>query len=1037
MQIFLLKKVNHYIYRERLRDLDKDGLDNDSIKYPYILTINLSQTGVFSQSLENEAGNIVSSWMMQGDEEVVTVYNYNAEGKMIYSYVEGYPGFENSYEYDNAGRMISHYNADRGKTVNNYDSKNRLRFSQNSKQRKNNQFSVLKYDEQDRLILSGETRRECNVCSFNSPDVEIDTSNIIPSLRTIYGKPDSLLILDLDKKIEKDVVDNILSRMEGVKPNDVGAVVSYDKNGLVNTVKLSSYDIFDRVKNSWVINVVDDNAIVAQFSIEYDVSGDIVKSESRVWDSVSKNWKFVSELDYEHDNYGRIKLVKEKTSEDAAAQNILKYTRNDVGTLEKTTYYDKGNEVFSKNVDGDIYGRNTKIEYLDKLNNTLYKEELTYTDPLINRVSHIDHSWMQAKQGFNTTLNESFDYDELGRLASHQSNDPRIGNSEYKYDIFNRILQKQEKDTTLTYEYDGYRPRVVKANGIKMYRPIEFDEAGNVWLDGHKKTAYSLNTSGLPELVRFYGELPTNLSSQDVEDGLLYDEGFSCIKMAYDDKSDRVFERADSKAGFLWSKIIIPGLGVYKKERFGEYNLDQIDLVAGGFRKGEGKKAIFPMSDAQGNIRGYASVDGIEASYGYHPYGAPEELSLQSSNTSDRLWQGKEYDGEHGKYFFGARNFDPFFGLWMSPDPAGQFANAYSYGGDPINYIDPTGMWSVSAGIAFGWDEQHGWHFGIEGGPFSFKWHQDGSETFSITAGGAYQYSVFNFGFYGGYSYNTYSGHNLSTGGHACIGVKKNEAGVCAGIGNDFGLNWGAEGDFMGGYASVEAFVQIQASDQTALVKASSGYEWGLLGADDRGAYFKGSAVGLYATYYENESKWSYGGEQSVRFGIGNNTAGIFESRKNGVVSLELSLPAFGKHFSLGDSYNIPGADKTQRELLERLGIDPKVIENAYKNEEGFLILNKALEAKNFVCEKAANPGTAHKGETKYTFKLNGKGYGNIEFIQRAKGSYNPQKESEFYGSYNYANNLISHGLIDYMGYYGNSDNKKLRWAWLLNSLKF
>ena len=88
------------------------------------------------------------------------------------------------------------------------------------------------------------------------------------------------------------------------------------------------------------------------------------------------------------------------------------------------------------------------------------------------------------------------------------------------------------------------------------------------------------------------------------------------------------------------------------------------------------------------------------------------------------------YDGEHGKYYFGARYFDPFFGMWLSPDPAAvffrevyaplkwrdfiekdilqrlngeavllkqsfrasaQFANPYSYGGDPLNYVDPNG----------------------------------------------------------------------------------------------------------------------------------------------------------------------------------------------------------------------------------------------------------------------------------------------------------------------------------------------------------
>jgi RHS repeat-associated protein len=45
---------------------------------------------------------------------------------------------------------------------------------------------------------------------------------------------------------------------------------------------------------------------------------------------------------------------------------------------------------------------------------------------------------------------------------------------------------------------------------------------------------------------------------------------------------------------------------------------------------------------------------------------------------------------------FGARNYDPYVGRWISQDPirfAGMSANLYSYaGGDPINVSDPTGM---------------------------------------------------------------------------------------------------------------------------------------------------------------------------------------------------------------------------------------------------------------------------------------------------------------------------------------------------------
>ena len=71
-------------------------------------------------------------------------------------------------------------------------------------------------------------------------------------------------------------------------------------------------------------------------------------------------------------------------------------------------------------------------------------------------------------------------------------------------------------------------------------------------------------------------------------------------------------------------------------------------------------------------------------------YGTP--IELVSTNGADmRRWQGKEFDGQHGKYYFGARYFDPFFGLWMSPDPASQFLNPYTYGGDPVNYVDPNG----------------------------------------------------------------------------------------------------------------------------------------------------------------------------------------------------------------------------------------------------------------------------------------------------------------------------------------------------------
>lgn len=100
--------------------------------------------------------------------------------------------------------------------------------------------------------------------------------------------------------------------------------------------------------------------------------------------------------------------------------------------------------------------------------------------------------------------------------------------------------------------------------------------------------------------------------------------------------------------------------------------------------------AYFPVTDVQGNIRGYANTSGVQSAYAYYPYGTLIDLAHDDAEDS-RRWQAKEFDSDINKYYFGARFYDPLFGLWLTPDPAGQFANPYTYGGDPLNYIDPNG----------------------------------------------------------------------------------------------------------------------------------------------------------------------------------------------------------------------------------------------------------------------------------------------------------------------------------------------------------
>jgi len=61
------------------------------------------------------------------------------------------------------------------------------------------------------------------------------------------------------------------------------------------------------------------------------------------------------------------------------------------------------------------------------------------------------------------------------------------------------------------------------------------------------------------------------------------------------------------------------------------------------------------------------------------------------------LYNGKEKQSDFGLdwYDYGARFYDAALGRWFIPDPLQQFPSSYIYAGNnPINMIDPSGMWS-------------------------------------------------------------------------------------------------------------------------------------------------------------------------------------------------------------------------------------------------------------------------------------------------------------------------------------------------------
>ncbi len=94
------------------------------------------------------------------------------------------------------------------------------------------------------------------------------------------------------------------------------------------------------------------------------------------------------------------------------------------------------------------------------------------------------------------------------------------------------------------------------------------------------------------------------------------------------------------------------------------------------------------VSDANGEAYQY---------FWYAPFGETivEEHANTASFSSRYLFNAKEFDPETGRYYYGARYYDPGLSIWLSVDPlAKEFPNWTPYNfnmSNPINMIDPDG----------------------------------------------------------------------------------------------------------------------------------------------------------------------------------------------------------------------------------------------------------------------------------------------------------------------------------------------------------
>ncbi|MGH9184934.1 MAG: RHS repeat-associated core domain-containing protein, partial [Acidimicrobiales bacterium] len=276
-----------------------------------------------------------------------------------------------------------------------------------------------------------------------------------------------------------------------------------------------------------------------------------------------------------------------------------------------------------------------------------------------------------------------YQWDDASRLTAIEygtaDHPHRLGRLTYHYDSAGRqtgiggdLASLSVPAATTTVNHDP-------ANRLTAWNDtqLQYDAAGNLVADG--SNTYTWNARG--ELVAIDGPVSA--------------------RFTYDPFGRRATKRADG----VTSHYLYDGANI-AQQRHGDNPpvtylsgpaLDEIYA-----RIDPSGAATTHLRDAQGSVIGLVGPDGTtHTGYRYGPYGETRVDGVDDLNPF--AYTGRELD-ETGLYYYRARYYHPETGRFLSQDPigfAGGDPNLYRYaGGDPVNFVDPTGTTTAAPCLA-------------------------------------------------------------------------------------------------------------------------------------------------------------------------------------------------------------------------------------------------------------------------------------------------------------------------------------------------
>lgn len=612
-------------------------------------------------------------------------------------------------EFDNRGNPIREWYPGGICTSNVYDTYGRLVLSQDPVMAAENKWSFVKYDSQNRAVISGITTiagtAETVAAALKAHNATLSSTEQVFEERgnDLHGYTNRCYPTNVTSSQVMNVTyyddyqwiadtttygfssadalegmvkteNNVIGLTTGTKTKIIGietdqwltSVTYYDDYG--NAIQTIS-DLYPG-GTEIVSNVLDFNDQVLQTKVKQTV--DNTTYEYNKW--------------FDYDSYGRLLKIRQKITGDPQNEIVLsEFAYDDLGqlvskkihgNLEETTYqYDINTR--------EIAALSPSFSYRIGYDKSLLSGVAGRTDGMISQIT-----W-----GYNSTGDQkayAFTYDKLQQYQSasfyEKSGASWTNVSKYRetigsYDKNGNILSLQRTDANgtllhnLTYTYGSSTDGNI-LTGVTGSSEFLYDANGNMTKDGLTGVQIEYNILDLPQKIY---------------------KGSDQITYIYNAKGEKLALQTGSSLTYYRSVMVYSKNGTDPQQLL--YMIHPEGLVA---KEGSSWVYKYFKTDYLGNTRALLAVrNGTLVNEGqntdYYPLGYAHALS--NLHLNKYLFAGKEYQDASiggsvlGLYDFHARYYNPLLGRWFNPDPANQLTNPYIFcGNNPLMYVDPDGQ---------------------------------------------------------------------------------------------------------------------------------------------------------------------------------------------------------------------------------------------------------------------------------------------------------------------------------------------------------